>query len=155
MTPPPEDKSFELPPHLRGIDCNSVDWRSKDEEYWRSVLTPAQFAVCRGSGTERPFSGAYCERKEPGRYRCVCCGLPLFEAGAKFDSGTGWPSFTAPLTAGAVEEHADSSHGMVRVEVRCGRCAAHLGHVFDDGPAPTGRRYCINSVCLVHERRKV
>ena len=139
------------PPHLRGIDCDAVDWTAKDEGYWRSVLTPEQFAVCRHAGTERPFTGAYCGRKEPGRYRCVCCGLPLFEATTKFDSGTGWPSFTAPLTPEAIAEHADRSHGMIRVEVRCGRCAAHLGHVFEDGPPPTGLRYCINSICLLHE----
>jgi len=140
--------SDTLPKHLVGIDPTMVDWRAKDKEFWRAVLSPQQFAVCRESATERPFSGAYCESRAPGRYRCVCCGRDLFEAGGKFDSGTGWPSFTAPCDGESVQEFTDRSHGMIRVEVRCGRCDAHLGHVFDDGPPPTGRRYCINSVCL-------
>ncbi|MFM1849030.1 MAG: hypothetical protein RL417_2504 [Pseudomonadota bacterium] len=139
------------PPHLQGIDCDAEDWRSKDDDYWRTVLSADQFAVCRRAGTERPFSGTYCERKEPGRYRCVCCGASLFEAATKFDSGTGWPSFTTPLAPEAVVSIPDYSHGMIRVEVRCKRCNAHLGHVFEDGPPPTGQRYCINSVCLIHE----
>jgi len=139
------------PEHLRGIDCDAVDWGAKDEAYWRGVLTVEQFAVCRRSGTERPFTGAHCERKEPGLYRCLCCGAVLFEAGRKFDSGTGWPSFTAPMRAEAIRAIPDYSHGMTRVEVRCARCEAHLGHVFEDGPPPSGLRYCINSVCLIHE----
>lgn len=142
-----------VPRHLRDVDPEAVDWRSKDVDFWRGVLTPAQFAVCRGAATERPFSGEYCGSKALGRYRCICCGLDLFESTTKFDSGTGWPSFTTPFTAGAVREVPDRSHGMVRVEVRCGRCDAHLGHVFEDGPPPTGRRYCINSVCLYHLSR--
>ena len=139
------------PTHLRDVDVGAIDWRSKDESYWRLVLTPEQFVVCRRAGTERPFTGAYCGHKEPGRYRCVCCGALLFEAAAKFDSGTGWPSFTAPAVVGAVVELPDRSHGMIRVEVRCARCDAHLGHVFDDGPPPSGQRYCINSICLFAE----
>lgn len=152
VTFPPDHPT--APPHLRGIDCDVVDWMSKDEAYWRSALSADQFAVCRHAGTERPFTGEFCSRKEPGRYRCVCCGLELFEATTKFDSGTGWPSFTAPITPGAVVEYPDRTHGMIRVEVRCSRCAAHLGHVFEDGPPPTGRRYCINSVCLIHEPKR-
>lgn len=146
-----DENTAALPAHLQQVDLDAVNWRAKDEAFWRTVLTPEQFRVCRAAGTERPFSGEYCNTKAQGIYRCVCCGQKLFDSGSKFDSGTGWPSFTDAAVEGALEEHQDLSHGMVRTEVRCSRCGAHLGHVFDDGPPPTGKRYCINSVCLVHD----
>jgi peptide-methionine (R)-S-oxide reductase len=117
------------------------------EDEWRARLTPEQFRVLRQHGTERPFTGEHCESHAPGVYACAGCGLELFNAEKKFESGTGWPSFMAPME-GAVERQTDTSHGMVRTEVHCARCGGHLGHVFPDGPAPTGLRYCINSVSL-------
>lgn len=142
------------PKHLQGIDANKVDWRAKDAMYWQSVLSAEQYAVCRGAGTERPFSGQYCSFKKPGTYACACCGLDLFSSESKFDSGTGWPSFFEALKPGLIEFITDKSHGMTRTEVRCARCGAHLGHVFDDGPPPSGKRFCINSLCLLHEPPK-
>lgn len=121
---------------------------SKSPEQWRALLTPEQFAVCRKGATERPFSGAYYQCHEPGTYHCACCDQPLFASTAKYDSGSGWPSYWQPINAHCISEHSDASHGMQRVEIRCARCAAHLGHVFDDGPAPTGLRYCVNSLSL-------
>jgi peptide-methionine (R)-S-oxide reductase len=120
----------------------------RSEAEWRALLSDEQFFVTRQHGTERPFSNAMCSLFEPGRYGCVCCGTPLFDSAAKFESGTGWPSFGAPVKAGIVAYHADHSHGMVRVETLCNVCDAHLGHVFPDGPPPTGLRYCINAVAL-------
>jgi len=139
-----------LPKHLQGIDTDKVDWKSKGPEYWKEVLTPEQVKVCRGAGTERPFSGKYCMFKESGTFVCACCGQLLFSSDSKFDSGTGWPSFTAATKDGVLELRTDTSLGMVRTEVLCARCGAHLGHVFDDGPPPSGQRFCINSVCLIH-----
>ncbi|MGF1550789.1 MAG: peptide-methionine (R)-S-oxide reductase MsrB [Sphingomonadaceae bacterium] len=125
-----------------------MDRLPASEEEWRARLGEERYHVLREGGTERAFSGEYWNRKEPGEYRCAGCGAMLFDAGAKYDSGSGWPSFTSTAEAGAVAAREDRSHGMVRTEVRCARCQGHLGHVFPDGPGPEGLRYCINSAAL-------
>jgi peptide-methionine (R)-S-oxide reductase len=127
----------------RNVDKTDVEWQQQ--------LTPQQYQVCRQKGTEPAFTGRYHAFKEPGTYRCVCCGEPLFNSSEKFDSGTGWPSFWQPTAPEAVATEDDVSYGMRRTEVVCNNCGAHLGHVFPDGPRPTGLRYCINSICLAFE----
>ncbi len=122
----------------------------KSDEEWKKILKPEQFMIARKKGTERAFTGEYCEAHDPGLYACRCCNTLLFDSTLKFESGTGWPSFTQPVEENAVAYHQDSSYGMVRVEVTCNVCDAHLGHVFPDGPMPSGLRYCINSASIVH-----
>ena len=131
-----------------------TDKITKPEAAWREQLTPEQYHVAREKGTERAFTGAYWDNHASGVYRCIGCGAELFKSDTKFDSGTGWPSFTEPMLKDAVELEEDRAHGMRRIEVHCKKCGSHLGHVFPDGPGPTGQRYCINSCSLNFEEKK-
>jgi peptide-methionine (R)-S-oxide reductase len=136
-----------LPPSGRSLNGMAPEVTKSDEE-WRAELSADQYEILRRKGTERAFSGKYVNNPDDGTYRCAGCGAVLFSSDTKFESGTGWPSFTEPAVADAVELHEDRTYGMVRTEVTCRRCGGHLGHVFDDGPAPTGQRYCMNSLSL-------
>ena len=152
-SPMAEESKAPSAGHLHGVDADQINWSEKNKDYWKEVLSPKQFEVCREAGTERAFSGFYNTYKKDGTYHCSNCGQPLFSSAAKFDSGTGWPSFYQAIKSDNIALRNDHSFFSSRTEVVCGRCGAHLGHVFDDGPAPTGKRFCINSVCLIHDEQ--
>jgi peptide-methionine (R)-S-oxide reductase len=151
-------KQSALPPHQIHVNSETqladklTDKLTKTDEEWRNQLSPEQYQVTRHAGTEPAFTGKYWKTKDPGTYTCVCCGQPLFSSETKFDSGTGWPSFTDPAVAENIELHRDTSHFMIRTEATCARCGSHLGHVFDDGPGASGQRWCMNSCALDLDR---
>ena len=145
-----KEDEYQAPP-LDPAAVNPSDRVERSDKEWKALLSPQQYHVVRKKGTERAFTGQYHDNKAKGTYYCVACGNPLFDSDTKFDSGTGWPSFGAPIQEGRVETESDTSLWMVRTEVTCARCGAHLGHVFDDGPQPTGQRYCMNSISLNFE----
>jgi len=149
-----DEKIGHTSPHLKSVENEKVDWKSKPDSYWKKVLTPTQYDVTRKQGTERAFTGQFWDFKGDGVYTCSNCGQHLFDSKTKYKSGTGWPSFFQPIKSDMVGEEKDTKFGMVRTEVHCSRCGAHLGHVFPDGPQPTGLRYCINSVSLNFIDRK-
>jgi peptide-methionine (R)-S-oxide reductase len=136
--------------HLQKVKPNKVEWKEKPDQYWKDVMTPLQYDVTRHEGTERAFSGRYWDEKREGVYHCSACGHELFKSETKFKSGTGWPSFYDVVTKENIKIKTDKRFGMTRTEASCARCGSHLGHVFEDGPKPTGLRYCINSVSLIH-----
>lgn len=146
------EEASEIPRHLKEGETEGWNWKEKKDGYWKDVLPEEVYRVTRQKGTEAPFTGKYYHDKRAGVYRCSNCGKALFSSEAKFDSGSGWPSFWEAVDGGAVTLHPDHSLGMTRTEVLCGRCGAHLGHRFDDGPPPTGKRYCINSLSLFHQK---